>query len=182
MLPLADTLVVSGTLLCTAALLCEELKIHPIRDAFNHYTAPLQRTTIIKALKRGLELERIEKETLKVEVYKKELLEILSLNKIPNRLVFGVNPIIVWVHERDLHTLRTFFRKHFGSWTDKIERTSCTSSILDVRYRGTSKTPTLIEIEVDYDIDNLPPGLLKPGCRLEKEVETYESCYIVCES
>jgi hypothetical protein len=159
------------------------MKLHPFQAAFKKFVyLKIKENIYVKHFALMLESIEKEKENLKIKEYKEKLKQILIDNNIKVRLVFGDNPLVIWIHEKDLSQLRRLLRNTYGEWSDKIDRTFCSGESLDVRYKALKKTPVPLEIEVDYDINNLPQGLLKPGCRVEREVITSESCRIVCDT
>ena len=85
----------------------------------------------------------------------------------------------------ELHRTRQILRETFGSWNDTILPGSCTEAsdgvfLLRCNYVPKEKLPYYLSIEIDYDIDNLPKGLLKEGCKVETHTETRVTCSVVC--
>ena len=70
----------------------------------------------------------------------------------------------------ELHRVRTALRTVLGSWTDELAYTNCIDDELQCNYAPKNEVSEvlMVRIEANFKIDNLPDGLLKPGCRVVK--------------
>lgn len=97
-------------------------------------------------------------------------------------------PFKVKLKPEDLHTARTIARAHYGAWSDSIVKTDITEhwdrdtdediEVLAVTY-SSKQGDFWLGFEVYYPTDNLPEGLLKPGCKIVEEVSVRKS--VTCE-
>jgi hypothetical protein len=95
---------------------------------------------------------------------------------------YGCTDVTIYSYEpEDLFTIRKILKKICGNWNDKIDRHYCSNDKLTVYYKGSRHyQPFNITIDIVYDLDKLPDGILKEGCKVIKETTTTETCRIEC--
>jgi hypothetical protein len=134
--------------------------------------------------KADLEKERADeaKKTL-VTAFQEEITLALKYIDTPHYInCYGTTDVTVYsYHPADLFTIRKLLKKICGNWNDKIDRHYCSNDKLTVYYKGSRHYQDFnITIDIVYDLDSLPDGILKDGCKVIKETTTHETCRIEC--
>jgi hypothetical protein len=88
----------------------------------------------------------------------------------------------IFAYEYQLHNVRQALRAKFGEWSDKVDSADCSDNeTVQIEYKGKKTYDGYkITIVIDYDLNDLPDGLLKPGCEVIREEEIVYSCRIEC--
>jgi hypothetical protein len=103
---------------------------------------------------------------------------------------YSWSPVHVYLNGCSLHEARQIMRLMLGKWEDKAEPGGCEEEgwgddkkhMLTVYYTPPQleamKYPT--KLVMKYDINDLPPGLLKEGCEIIREQKVTVSCSVRC--
>jgi hypothetical protein len=194
-----ESVVIGSTLAGTGALLIDErqLDIYArfkpvpslVKSAIKSYVDDVLRECF-RENKYVQTYRKVREETAKAEAEVKIREEVTRLIAEINAAIglletthyagcYGSTALNVYCIPTQLSAIRRILRKVFGEWSDKIDGHYCSGNELNVTYRGLKCTvPT--NISVTYDINELPDGILKPGCKVIKEVVTTETCRIEC--
>ena len=143
-------------------------------------------------IKKGIKAHKADIKKQKLEEYKAFLEKSLKEAGVKVNVIWGGDyswsPVSVEIPPESLHDARRVLRLTLGSWNDTIEPGSCEENCLTKKFelavsyqpKEDLQIPTVIRTK--YDLDSLPKGLLKEGCRVEKETTTRVTCSIHCEA
>ena len=95
-------------------------------------------------------------------------------------------PISVRIAPEDLSPARAALRAYYGSWADKIESVSIDKewksdwseqrNVCKASYLGPEIEDRFYAFSVWHEMDAIPKGLLKPGCKIEEEISYSVTC------
>lgn len=192
---MVEIIVVSFILLGLTALFIEEFNLDiykPVRvktvDALIYLG---EHNTFGQIIKKGIEAKRRDDFLARLKEYKEHLKTLLKQAGIEVPYIYGGDydwsPVEISIDPEQLHEVRRVLRLVVGSWNDKIEPGSCDEDyrgihMLRVYYVPKEEMPFPTRIVTKYEIDNLPKGLLKEGCRVEKETITRVTFSVRCEA
>lgn len=180
-----EATIISGVLVGSTALLIQELNLHPVvnlRDkGWKWAKGKYASNILMRAVVSGVSTYDNRQLEIKREALKEELKAHFKKQGVKTTWVYGWSEIYMVTNRDNLRQVRNSLREFFGSWSDKVDSTGCGEGTVDVRYRSTKKVCAFdVDIRVKYDLDDLPVGLLKPGCKIIRETQTVESCRIEC--
>ena len=150
----------------------------------------MNKITIKQAIELGLTTtEQLTKDATAWKLSKVNDLHATSLcNQITNQFSDGVKELCYFwagyrvnINLRDhtkLHELRVELRKSLGSWTDKLDNYYINgSNELQATYQATmDNLPCEVIISVDYHLDEIPAGLMKPECKIVQQTTNVVEC------
>lgn len=189
-----EILVVATILLVTVSLIVDELNLNIYRPVGNAVNAGLlwagDHTLFGQVVKKGIEVRKKEIEAEELKKYKEHILKMMKDAGVPCSGVYGGDydwsPVAVHIKPEGLHDARRVMRLIVGSWNDEIVPGSCEEDwstkkhVLSVSYHPKEELKRKTTINTKYDLDNLPKGLLKEGCRVEREYKTVMTCAVRC--
>lgn len=95
-------------------------------------------------------------------------------------------PIAVRVAHEDLSSARKALRSAYGSWNDKVEEVSIDKewkddwsvqrNVCKAKYLGPQICDVYYALSVWHEMDAIPEGLLKPGCKIEEDIRYSVTC------
>lgn len=189
-----EILVVATILIASVSLILEEMQVdiyRPLKDSLNSSLLWAGEKTLLgQVVKKGIEVRKKEIETEELKKYKEHILKMMKEAGVPCSGVYGGDydwsPVAVHISPEGLHDARRVMRLIVGSWNDEIVPGSCEEDwstkkhVLQVSYHPKEEMKRKTTINTKYDLDNLPKGLLKEGCRVEREYKTVMTCAVRC--
>jgi hypothetical protein len=170
-----EQVVITATISAIGAIALDEFNI----DIYAPAKKKLANYTVVQALGKASEYIAWKKSKVLVAAEQKILKRVMGRTA---HYLWGTTKVTIVIHHEDLHEVRSILRQHYGQWSDKVEPSYCANDKLTVNYVGAMRgIPVPIELNTNYPLDNLPKGLLKPGCHVERTSSVVESCSIVCE-
>jgi len=198
---LIESVVIGGTLLSSGALLIDEKNIDIYKHgkegmaiakrAVDSYINDVLRecfreNSYVKAILEARESKekeiKVAKQSEAIREYEKQIDMGIKILGLHGAGCYGSNSnsLSVWGQPDDLSALRKILRNVLGRWSDKISDHYCAGEMLTVYYKGTHWHNFDITISIDYPLDDLPDGILKPGCKVIRETQAVSSCRIEC--
>lgn len=154
----------------------------------DRFTAWGEKNYLGSTIKEGLKVKAIQRQVTEKNAFK-QTFEQLAKNSGIKAWASGDGsqwwPFYWEIAPEDLHAARMALRAHFGSWNDEIEPGECRQTydgrfVLQVTYRGKGDLPYHVALRTEYDLENLPKGLLKETCKVVKEEKVTVTCSVVC--
>ena len=150
----------------------------------------MNKITIKQAIELGLTTtEKLTKDATAWKLSKVNDLHATSLcNQVTDQFSDGVKELCyswsgyrVNISLRDhtkLHELRIALRRCLGSWTDNLDNYYINgSNELQATYHATmDDLPCEVVICVDYPLDEIPNGLMKPECKIVQQTTNVVEC------
>jgi hypothetical protein len=187
-------LVVAMILLASVSLILQETQTNiyaPVHALFVKTVTYLGDHSMLgRTIKKGMMVLAIEKETADLKAYKDNIERLMKEAGVKFSGVYGGDyawaPVAVHIDPKSLHLARGVMRELFGSWNDEIvpghcdEDYSTKKHMLHVSYDPKEELERKTRISTKYDLEDLPKGLLKEGCKVEKEYVTTVTCSVRC--